>query len=205
MDHVFNTRRRRRCGGCGSVTCFGNTTFGQARLDVYDSTWSGSRTFYSWSLPTSVNKDSYIQFIARNELPEREFATRASHKYKKHRSFSTIAMDFSANNLTGSIPREMGNLAQLQMLDMSNNHLTGSIPESLSNLDRIENLDMSYNKLSGSIPSQLGQLQSLVEFSVAHNNLSGRIPDFKASFDASSFDGNKGLCGPPLKKNCTAN
>ena len=40
----------------------------------------------------------------------------------------TTSLNLSDNQLTGSIPSEIGNLTNLTYLDLSNNGLTGEIP-----------------------------------------------------------------------------
>jgi hypothetical protein len=49
----------------------------------------------------------------------------------------TDSLDLSNNQLTGSIPPEIGNLTNLDWLDLSNNQLTGEIPESICDLNII--------------------------------------------------------------------
>ncbi|CAK9184898.1 unnamed protein product [Ilex paraguariensis] len=115
-------------------------------------------------------------------------------------------IDFSCNQLTGTIPPKIGNLAELFVLNLSHNNLLGSIPASLSNLRKIESLDLSYNILTGSIPSELTKLNFLAAFSVAYNNLTGKTPDLKGqfgTFSESSYEGNPYLCGPPSHNSCT--
>jgi hypothetical protein len=114
-------------------------------------------------------------------------------------------IDMSSNQLTGSIPFEMGELSQLRSLHLSNNFLTGHIPSSFQNLKNAESLDLSHNRLSGGIPYELVGLTSLSAFLVAYNNLSGRIP-FERQFSTygmESYDGNSDLCGDPLPRNCS--
>jgi len=41
--------------------------------------------------------------------------------------------DFSGNELTGSIPPQLGNISGLQILALNNNHLNGTIPISSTN------------------------------------------------------------------------
>jgi len=70
------------------------------------------------------------------------------------------------NNLTGTIPRELGNLSNLMRLDLYSNKLTGTIPTELVNLSHLTRLDLSYNGLTGSIPSELGNLTNLESLSL---------------------------------------
>ncbi|KAK1288166.1 hypothetical protein QJS10_CPB19g01259 [Acorus calamus] len=113
-------------------------------------------------------------------------------------------LDLSKNQFSGHIPFQMGYLSALHSLNLSNNHLRGPIPNSFQNLENIESLDLSNNYLSGEIPSQLVKLHSLSVFRVAYNNLSGIIPykDQFCTFNKSSFEGNPGLSGELIGKNC---
>ena len=98
----------------------------------------------------------------------------------------------------------MGNLKALCILNLSNNVLTGSILVSLVNLTNLESLDLSQNMLVGEIPPQLAELTFLEFLNLSHNNLTGPIPygEQFSTFQNSSFDGNAGLCGRPLSKQC---
>ena len=100
---------------------------------------------------------------------------------------------------------EHGHMSKVQALNLSHNQLTGSIPKTLSNLIDLESLDLSYNSLRREISPQLIELTFLKVFSAAYNNLSGRTPCMKqiGTFDASSYEGNLFLCRLPLEKNCT--
>ena len=46
----------------------------------------------------------------------------------------TEDLSLSANNLTGTIPTELGLLSNLESLDMSSNQLIGTVPTSLMSL-----------------------------------------------------------------------
>ncbi|XP_040372491.1 receptor-like protein 33 [Rosa chinensis] len=113
-------------------------------------------------------------------------------------SFTSI--DFSANKFNGTIPKEIGQLASLHVLNLSSNAFTGEIPSSFGNMRNIESLDLSQNHLSGQIPPQFANLNFLSFLNVSYNQLAGRIPTSTqlSTFLNTSFEGNKGLWGPPL-------
>ncbi|XP_028764535.1 receptor-like protein 7 [Neltuma alba] len=114
------------------------------------------------------------------------------------------AIDFSSNHLEGPIPEEMMNFKALYILNLSNNAFSGPIPSSIGNLRKLESLDLSNNSLRGAIPMQIASLSFLSFLNLSFNQLVGRIPTGTQlqSFEASSFGGNRGLCGPPLSPNC---
>ncbi|MCY4579238.1 MAG: leucine-rich repeat domain-containing protein [Chloroflexi bacterium] len=85
-------------------------------------------------------------------------------------------LDLSRNQLTGSIPPELGNLANLDELDLSRNQLTGSIPPELGNLANLRKLYLNENQLTGSIPPELGNLANLWILYLNENQLTGSIP-----------------------------
>ena len=82
----------------------------------------------------------------------------------------------SKNNLSGSIPTEIGNLSNLEYLILYVNSLSGSIPTEIGNLSNLEELDLSENSLSGAIPTEIGNLSNLKRLRLGRNSLSGSIP-----------------------------
>lgn len=86
-------------------------------------------------------------------------------------------LDLGSNNLTGTIPPELGNLTNLNSLELRGNQLTGSIPPELGNLSNLRMfLFLDYNQLTGSIPSELSNLTNLETLSIVGNQLTGPIP-----------------------------
>ena len=85
-------------------------------------------------------------------------------------------LDLSRNNLSGSIPAEIGNLNNLTVLNLDSNNLSGSIPAEIGNLDNLTYLYLGFNNLSGSIPAEIGNLDNLKCLYLGFNNLSGSIP-----------------------------
>ena len=82
----------------------------------------------------------------------------------------------SSNQLTGTIPTELGNLVNLTDLWLSSNQLTGMIPTELGNLVNLEGLYLDDNQLTGTIPTELGNLVNLTGLSLDSNQLTGTIP-----------------------------
>ncbi|MEN8249449.1 MAG: gliding motility-associated C-terminal domain-containing protein [Bacteroidota bacterium] len=85
-------------------------------------------------------------------------------------------INLSNNNLSGSIPSEIGNLAELRHIDLSYNLLTGSIPVEIGNLTNLGWLSLLDNQLTGSIPDEIGNLINLTGIFIWDNQLSGTIP-----------------------------
>lgn len=85
-------------------------------------------------------------------------------------------LDLRDNNLTGSIPEEIGELGELRALSLNDNQLTGGVPQELLNLTRLSRLDVSNNQLTGSIPGFLTTMQSLSSINLSENQLTGSIP-----------------------------
>ena len=80
------------------------------------------------------------------------------------------------NNLGGPIPAELGKLTGLTTLNLNSNHLSGPIPRELGGLRQLERLEMGWNELTGSIPRELGELVNLRRLELTRNSLSGAIP-----------------------------
>ena len=72
------------------------------------------------------------------------------------------ALGLSRNALSGPIPPELGNLANLTWLYLGGNQLSGPpIPPELGNLANLTSLGLDNNALSGPIPPELGTLANL--------------------------------------------
>ena len=86
-------------------------------------------------------------------------------------------LNLHSNNLVGTLPASLANLATLQSLYLYSNRLVGSIPISIGNLTNLQGLYLYSNRLSGSIPGELGNLTNLVGgLYLSANQLTGPIP-----------------------------
>ena len=94
------------------------------------------------------------------------------------------------NELTGSIPPELGDLSDLETLSLRENQLMGAIPAELGQLADLRSLTLSDNQLSGSIPSELGDLaDNLQLIAISGNQLSGCIRGgASGTFQGNDFD-----------------
>ena len=80
------------------------------------------------------------------------------------------------NQLTGTIPSELGNLASLTDLRLYDNQLTGTIPPALGGLANLRTLYLHQNQLTGPIPLELGNLSNMTDLRMNTNQLTGPIP-----------------------------
>ncbi|KAM3392866.1 hypothetical protein ACQJBY_013815 [Aegilops geniculata] len=177
----------------GSIPpCIGGIPFGS--LDdayEYDGWPSGGSSTYELG---DYGVDSL--YSSEYDLSGFTFTTKGNpYTYGRNFFMSMSGIDFSANMLSGEIPKEIGNLSHIKSLNLSNNLFTGPIPTTFANMSEIESLDLSKNMLNGSIPWQITRLSSLEVFSVADNNLSGCLPATGqlSTFDMDSYRGNNNL------------
>ncbi|GAX20863.1 hypothetical protein FisN_7Hh180 [Fistulifera solaris] len=85
-----------------------------------------------------------------------------------------ITLHIPFNNLTGTLPSELGHLSKLQWLNLTDNNITGSIATTV--FDQTENLyrvDLSKNNLTGLIPPSLWSIPSLQIVDLSDNFLEG--------------------------------
>lgn len=158
--------------------------------------------FLTGPLPFDVGKLNYLQSLDLSENLLNGSLPVSITQCKRLKS-----LDLSQNNFTGVIPNGFGaNLVALEKLDISFNMFGGGIPSDLGNLSNLQGTaDLSHNLFNGSIPASLGNLPEKVYIDLTYNKLSGPIPQTGALMNRgpTAFIGNPGLCGPPLKNQCS--
>ncbi|MCC6817203.1 MAG: hypothetical protein IT267_12380 [Saprospiraceae bacterium] len=85
-------------------------------------------------------------------------------------------INLNNNNLTGSIPNEIGNLGALKRLFLFTNAISGELPASIGNLIELEELNLEGNLIGGVIPNSIGNLSKLNNLSLATNEFQSSIP-----------------------------
>ncbi|XP_029130299.1 receptor kinase-like protein Xa21 isoform X1 [Cajanus cajan] len=98
------------------------------------------------------------------------------------------------NYLEGIIPDSIGKLKHLVRFAVQKNNLSGSIPNAIGNLTMLSELYLHTNKLEGSIPLSLKYCTRMQSFGVSDNNLSGDIPN-------RTFGNQEGLINLDLSNN----
>ncbi|XP_014501010.1 receptor-like protein 12 [Vigna radiata var. radiata] len=136
----------------------------------------GLNTFLTWKGSHQMFENNVLQLLKSIDLSGNYFSEEIPKEFEI--LIALVSLNLSRNNLSGEIPSNIGKLTSLEFLDISRNELVGSIPNSLIEIDRLSMLDLSHNHLVDIIP-QSTQLQS---------------------FNASSYEDNLNLCGPPLDK-----
>ena len=71
---------------------------------------------------------------------------------------SLVALYLNDNQLSGTIPPELGGLSTLDSLSLQNNELSGTIPNSMGNLDSLRYSRFANNAFTGCVPYGLRYL-----------------------------------------------
>lgn len=107
-----------------------------------------------------------------------------------------IDLRLGSNELTGTLPTELGDLENLRDLHIQRNELSGELPLSFAGLKNLHEFHAYSNKIKGKIPMQIGFLGFFSQLKVLYlenNELSGTIPSSMANI--------KGLVDLYLSKN----
>ena len=91
--------------------------------------------------------------------------------YKTWLGSDNMSIKLANNNLSGTLPSEIGLLTKMDSLILSDNNLTGLLPPEIGKLEKLAYLILPKNKLSGAIPREIGKLKYLSYFVIWDNEL----------------------------------
>ncbi|XP_018446824.1 LRR receptor-like serine/threonine-protein kinase EFR isoform X2 [Raphanus sativus] len=91
-------------------------------------------------------------------------------------STTLTSLYLGGNQISGTIPRDIGNLVNLQILSLEENMLTGELPVSFGKLLELQVIDLYANSLSGELPSYFDKMTQLQKIHLNSNSFQGRIP-----------------------------
>ncbi|KAI3519787.1 hypothetical protein L1887_09003 [Cichorium endivia] len=167
-----------------------------------------------WVLPTYLNISSSLKSLDLSYT---------GLQGKLHNNIFNLQylekLDFSGNNqlIEGELPTSLSKCKYLKILDLGNNQLNGTFPSWLGDLPRLQVLVLKSNGFVGNLPRNLFQNFNARKVMVRagpkpeYLNIGGVyysihlvVKEGKQfnTFEASSFEGNLGLCGFPLPNHC---
>jgi len=79
---------------------------------------------------------------------------------------------------TGALSSKLGQLTELEELYVDRNaNMTGGIPKEIGQLKKLARINISQSGIGGAIPGELGGCDALLQFMAFKTNLSGELPD----------------------------
>ncbi|XP_022771408.1 putative kinase-like protein TMKL1 [Durio zibethinus] len=126
--------------------------------------WRGLKWVFSNGTPLSCNDLSSPQWT--------------NLSLSKDPFLHLVSLQLPSANLTGSLPRELGEFSMLQSLYLNINSLSGTVPLELGYSSSLSDIDLSYNLLAGVLaPSIWNLCDRLVSLRLHGNSLSGSLPE----------------------------
>ena len=140
--------------------------------------WSSATSYSSW---TGVTADTTSNRVIYIRLGNKGLEGQIPPELGKLSDLEILDLGENPylsgeNSLTGTIPKELGDLTKVFDLYLNYNNLTGTIPKELGNLTNLFNLRLDHNQLTGTIPKELGNPTGLGTLGLQNNDLSGSIP-----------------------------
>ncbi|KAB1216924.1 hypothetical protein CJ030_MR4G016063 [Morella rubra] len=132
----------------------------------------------SGEIPSTFAKLQNLQIEVSRRISDVSNGSASLAFIKDMKSLTVLVL--RNNNISDSIPSNIGEYQSLTQLDLSFNNITGQIPDSLFNLSSLTYLDLSYNNLVGSLPSWVSQqnlqLNLVVNNFTIDSSNSGALP-----------------------------
>ncbi|KNA13589.1 hypothetical protein SOVF_115320 [Spinacia oleracea] len=206
LDLSFNRLTGEIPSSFGNLSHLSNLNFYENKLQgrVPSSLGNCANLLYLYLSYNQFNGSLPIELFAKTTnfiqlwLDQNHFQGPLTMEISKQINLEVFSM--SNNKFFGSIPDVFSSLPALQELYMEDNFFHGLIPPSFASLKSLLKLDLSQNNLSGPVPEYFATFP-LIVLNLSHNNFEGRVPTkgVFANSSATSFVGNKNLCGGSSK------
>ncbi|XP_016648407.1 PREDICTED: probable leucine-rich repeat receptor-like serine/threonine-protein kinase At3g14840 isoform X1 [Prunus mume] len=163
------------------VVCFANFSFGATRLppDEVKTLADMAKTLgkTNWDFSGDADPCNNQKPWTDNTSLGKEFEYRVNCNCSFANStvchITNIVM--KAQDLPGTLPKEMARLTYLKEIDLTRNYLSGTIPPEWGSLPLI-NISLVANRLTGPIPKEIGDITTLKSLDITMNNFSGVLP-----------------------------
>ncbi|KAJ4705812.1 putative LRR receptor-like kinase [Melia azedarach] len=148
------------------------------RIPDFMGNWSKLTTLrFQGNSFTGPIPSSFSNLTSLTELRISDLSNGSSSSLAFIRDMKSLSiLELRNNNISDSLPSNIGEYQSLQHLDLSFNNLHGNIPDSLFNLSSLTHLFLGNNKLNGTLPAQ--KSSSLRNIDVSYNNLNGSLPSW---------------------------
>ena len=133
--------------------------------------WSGNTVIASWD---GVTIDGSPLRVTKLELGENQLTGTLPPELGGLTNLETL--NLTRNELTGPIPSALSTLTNLEVLALGGNQLTGTVPTWLGSLTNLQGLYLWRNQLTGTVPAGLGRLSTLLNLQLSDNQLTGTLP-----------------------------
>ncbi|MCO5608573.1 hypothetical protein L7F22_062784 [Adiantum nelumboides] len=150
-----------------------------AALQALQQAWSP--TAFSWSgdpcesLWLGVTCDPTSSSVIKLELPSQSIRGSLPMQIGDLVNLQTLDLSYNGN-LTGTLPSELFQLANLEELFLQSCGLFGTIPAELGRLTKLTYLALNQNFFTGPIPTTVGQLSEMFWFDLSYNQMTGNLP-----------------------------
>ena len=136
-------------------------------------------TYLPYNGPIFLSKDPSLHLLSL-QLPSAGLSGTLPRELGELSTLQSLYLGF--NSLIGTIPLKLGYSSSLSAVDFSNNLLNGTVPPSIWNLcDRLVTLRLHGNFFSGQIPEPAlpnSTCNNLQVLDFGHNMFTGNFPEF---------------------------
>ena len=129
------------------------------------------------TLPRTLGRATHLTVLSAGDLKGAGMTPRQlPTDYGSLTKLSFLALP-SSKALQGSLPKELvAAWTNMEFLDVRFNDLTGTIPTEIGLWHKLVAMQLTHTHLEGTLPSELGQCRQLIDLQVQETDLTGSMP-----------------------------